>query len=158
MGGTNMFDNPIDRGEIVFGEKLEGINYITRKGVYGVAFNENGQVAIIQNHYGYFLPGGGLEDNESIKECLLREFKEELGCGVYIDNYIGQASMYYFSDVFNHYRHPVGFFFTVDIIAQKNAKAIEEDLTLIWMNPHDCIRHMLKHQAWAVSEVLKYRE
>jgi 8-oxo-dGTP diphosphatase len=128
--------------------------------IYGFCLNKDKKVVLTRDkgEIRFTLPGGGVKNGETAKQALIREFKEELGCDIYITNYIGQASMYYFSDVFNHYRHPVGFFFIVEIIAQKNVKAIEEDQTLLWMNPKDCIKHMLKHQAWAVSEALKYRE
>jgi 8-oxo-dGTP diphosphatase len=52
---------------IIFGEKEEGREYIIRPAVYCVMFNcQYNKVAIIQTGDGkYFLPGGGIEGNES---------------------------------------------------------------------------------------------
>ncbi len=94
--------------EEVFGEKIKDINYVVRKGVYGVTFNKHRQVAMVRNQYGYFLPGGGIEEGENFEECLRREFIEETGYSIIIKNYIGKASKYYYAESFNHFRHPIG--------------------------------------------------
>lgn len=143
-----------NKNKIIFGEKIDGINYILREGVYGVAFNDAGQVAVLKNEYGYFLPGGGLEDGEKLEECLVREFNEELGCNIFIDKFIGEASKYYFSEAFNQYRNPIGFFFKV-IINDDDLESIEKNQTLIWMYPLDCIELLHEHQGWAVLEATK---
>lgn len=150
-----MINENNNKNEIIIGEKKDGIDYVTRTGVYGVTFNKVGQVAIFKTQYGYFLPGGGLENEESKEECLMREFKEELGCDILIDKFIGKASKYYYSDVFNHYRHPIGFFFIV-VIKNESIESIEEDKTLHWMYAQDCLRLLHEHQAWAVLEATKY--
>ena len=64
---------------IIFGEKLEGIEYTDRIGVYGIVFNNEGKIALIMTPGGYFLPGGGIENTESHRMCLHREFMEETG-------------------------------------------------------------------------------
>lgn len=143
-----------NKNKVIFGEKVDGINYIQREGVYGVAFNDIGQVAVLKNEYGYFLPGGGLEDGEKLEECLVREFNEELGCSIFIDKFIGEASKYYFSEAFNQYRYPVGFFFKV-IIKNDDLESMEKDQILIWMYPHECIEFLHEHQGWAVSEATR---
>lgn len=53
--------------------------------VYGLLI-ENGKLLVsdeyIKKHYITKLPGGGLEFGEGTKECLVREFKEELNLDV----------------------------------------------------------------------------
>jgi len=49
----------------------------------------------------YSLPGGGLEENESIEESVIRELKEELSVDVIVRGYVGKretdtAVEYYF--------------------------------------------------------------
>jgi len=53
---------------------------------------------IIKTSTGYILlPGGGIENVETHKECLEREFIEEIGYKIDIKKYIGKASMYHLS-------------------------------------------------------------
>lgn len=82
--------------EKIFGERVEGISYVIREGVYGVVFNNIGQVAVIKNSFGYFSSRGGLEDGEVPEECLVREFIEETGYSISIKDFIGKASKYYY--------------------------------------------------------------
>ena len=145
-----------DDDEKIFGEKVDGISYVIRKGVYGVVFNDIGQVAVIKNPFGYFLPGGGLEDGESLEECLVREFKEETGYSITIKDFIGKASKYYFSDGFNHYRHPIGFFYIVDL-EKRITDLIEKDHELLWIEPLEIANYLYEHQVWAVNEALTIR-
>jgi 8-oxo-dGTP diphosphatase len=51
----------------VFGEKRQGLNYQRRTGVYAVIFHhEKDKILTVRNETGhYFLPGGGMEENES---------------------------------------------------------------------------------------------
>jgi 8-oxo-dGTP diphosphatase len=54
--------------------------------IYGLLINEQQQLLVTDEKYGeqYFtkFPGGGLEFGEGTKDCLVREFKEELGIDV----------------------------------------------------------------------------
>lgn len=45
------------------------------------------------NRVYYTLPGGGLEDNEDLANCVIREIKEELGIDI-----IPQKEIYYYED------------------------------------------------------------
>lgn len=63
--------------EAVFGEKLADQTYIDRKGVYAIIMNEKNEVATVKLPHGYFLPGGGLEGEESKEACLRRECLED---------------------------------------------------------------------------------
>jgi len=46
-----------------------------------VVENENGQVLLVRHTYtkGLYLPGGGVEHGETVKESMLRELEEEGG-------------------------------------------------------------------------------
>lgn len=60
--------------------------------VYGILLNENKQVLVsdefIRGNYFTKFPGGGLEFGEGTRDCLKREFKEELDLHVEIGNHI----------------------------------------------------------------------
>ena len=45
-------------------EKIEGIQYKERAGVYGIAFNGEWHIALVNTPRGYSLPGGGIEAGE----------------------------------------------------------------------------------------------
>ena len=60
--------------------------------VYGVLINEKKQVVVsdefIRGSYITKFPGGGLEFGEGTRDCLRREFKEELNLDVEIGDHI----------------------------------------------------------------------
>jgi len=60
--------------------------------VYGILLNENRQVLVsdefIRGAYYTKFPGGGLEIGEGTRDCLKREFKEEMNLDVAIGDHI----------------------------------------------------------------------
>ena len=60
--------------------------------VYGILINEKKQVLVsdefIRGNYYTKFPGGGLEFGEGTRDCLKREFKEEMGLEVEIGDHI----------------------------------------------------------------------
>ena len=66
--------------------------------VYGILINNNRQVLVsdefIRGKYYTKFPGGGLEFGEGTRDCLKREFKEEMNLDVSIEDHI------YTTDVF----------------------------------------------------------
>jgi ADP-ribose pyrophosphatase YjhB (NUDIX family) len=60
--------------------------------VYGILFNEQGQVLLsdeyIRGQYYTKFPGGGLEFGEGTRDCLKREFKEEMDLEVEVGDHI----------------------------------------------------------------------
>jgi 8-oxo-dGTP diphosphatase len=60
--------------------------------VYGILVNENKQVLVsdefIRGAYYTKFPGGGLEIGEGTRDCLKREFKEEMNLEVEIGDHI----------------------------------------------------------------------
>jgi 8-oxo-dGTP diphosphatase len=66
--------------------------------VYGILLNEHKQVLVsdeyIRGQYYTKFPGGGLEFGEGTRECLQREFKEEVDLDVSIGEHI------YTTDIF----------------------------------------------------------
>ena len=60
--------------------------------VYGIVINEQKQVLVsdeyIRGDYITKFPGGGLEFGEGTRDCLKREFKEEMDLDVHIGDHI----------------------------------------------------------------------
>lgn len=143
----------LDADEKTFGEKLENIDYFERNAVYGIVINSEGKVATIKTPRGYFLPGGGIEGNESHEMCLKREFLEETGYEITIGNYVGRSSLYHISKTYR-YLHGTGFFYFAEMNIKKN-NGIEKDHKLVWLESSECINSLfLEHQSWAVAKAM----
>ena len=82
----------------------------------------------------YFLPGGGMEDNETKDECLHRELLEELGWAIEIEQYIGNAMRYFYAEKEDTYYLNDGFFYIANMVNQQTENC-EVDHVLRWMSP-----------------------
>ena len=61
-----------------------------------VLFNENrDKIVLLHHEYGFSIPGGHLEKDESIKDALLREIKEELDVDYDGELRLADAHKYY---------------------------------------------------------------
>lgn len=146
----------LDVDEIILGEKVNNVDYYERKAVYGIVINNEIKIATIKTPKGYFLPGGGIENDENNQQCLEREFMEETGYEIKVGEYIGNASLYHISKS-NRHVYGIGFFYFVDLIERKN-NGIEDDHTLIWLEPNECIDKLnLGHQSWAARRAMKIK-
>ena len=77
-----------------FGKKIDGHVYESRKSVYGIAFNDSGQILVARARGKVVLPGGGVEGGEGRKKALRREALEETGHPIEIIRKIGRANEY----------------------------------------------------------------
>ena len=141
----------------VFGEKIESLNYQIRIGVYAIIFNSKGdKVLTVQNSRGdYFLPGGGIENNENYQECLEREMLEETGYEVSLGSFIGNAKNYFLSTknepLFND-----GYFHLAKLL-DKRQNPIEDDHFIKWVDLHRVQKLLVhEHHYWAVNQSLKW--
>jgi len=142
---------------ITFGVKEEGKEYIWRPAVYCLMFSpQKNKIAIIRTLKGkYFLPGGGIEQNETHEECLKREAIEEMGMEIIIGCFIGCARRYFYSKNESIYYLSEGYFYLCKK-GKQISKPIDEDHVLEWFEPIQAIKSLVhEHQSWAVSEVKK---
>ena len=69
--------------------------------VYGILLGENKQVLVsdeyIRGNYYTKFPGGGLELGEGTRDCLKREFMEEMNLNVAVGNHIYTTDFYQMS-------------------------------------------------------------
>lgn len=75
---------------------------ITRITTKIVLFNEQGEVALTHYkpnaefpHDEYYLPGGGVEEGETLEEGLRREVREEVGCEIKNIKELGEIIEYF---------------------------------------------------------------
>lgn len=140
----------------IFGEKLDGLDYQLSKGVYAIIINSTkNKVLTVQTSRGdYFLPGGGIENNENYQECLEREMLEETGYKVLIGTFIGNAKRYFLSTK----KEPLindGYFYLAELL-DKSQEPIEDDHFIKWIEI-DKVQDLLVHDHhwWGVKEGLK---
>ncbi|HEK9099158.1 NUDIX domain-containing protein [Bacillus pfraonensis] len=138
-----------------FGYKKENQHYILRPSCYVVIFNEHyTEIAIIKKGTKYFLPGGGMENDETQETCLHRELLEELGWRIEIKQYIGNAERYFYAEKEDIYYLNDGYFYLCKQIDEQTDR-MEQDHMLHWLSPSEA-QHLLihEHQQWAVKQVL----
>ena len=142
---------------ITFGQKEQNQHYITRSAVYAVMCDpQTDKIAVIQKKDGkLFLPGGGIEANETPEECLKREVLEETGMDVNIGDFIGRANQYFYSQNETTYYLNEGQFYRCDA-GQNIYDPIEDDHHLIWIDPVSAIEGLFHaHQRYAVQKTLE---
>ncbi|WP_242309613.1 NUDIX hydrolase [Bacillus cereus group sp. BfR-BA-01331] len=143
--------------KLTFGSKKCTVHYVLRPSCYSIIFHSSSsKIAVIQKGDRYFLPGGGMEGNETKEECLHRELLEELGWAVEMDQYIGNAARYFYAEKEDTYYLNDGFFYIAQRIHE--VEVHEEDHILQWLSPSLAIEHLLHdHQKWAVKQALLLR-
>ena len=115
--------------KLTFGYKKPTEQYVLRPSCYAIIFNSSSKIAAIQKGNNYFLPGGGMEGNETKEECLHRELLEELGWAIEIEQYIGNAERYFYAEKEDTYYLNDGFFYIANMV-QKQTENCEGDHVL----------------------------
>ncbi|OJE43606.1 DNA mismatch repair protein MutT [Bacillus proteolyticus] len=141
--------------KLTFGYKKPTEQYVLRPSCYAVIFNDTcSKMAVIKKRNRYFLPGGGMEGQETKEECLHRELLEELGWAIEIDQYFGNAARYFYAEKEDTHYLNDGFFYIANMV-QKQTENCEEDHVLRWMSPLHAIELLIHdHQKWAVEQAL----
>lgn len=78
----------------VYGEQIDGVDYVRRRCVYGVAIDERGHVLVVRARGKLVLPGGGIEAGETEVAALIRESREESGYTVEVIDELCRARQY----------------------------------------------------------------
>lgn len=135
----------------IFGTQENEV-YLDRKGAYIIPIKgEN--VGVVETPKGFFLLGGGLDNNETDNQCIVRECIEEVGYKVRIGEKVCSAETYY--------KHPtIGFFHPIQVyysgeLLEKVTEPVESDHIFKWVKC-ESIRGKLfvEMQNWALEQVL----
>lgn len=135
-----------------FGERVQTQQYVPRPGSYALLTNTQGRIAVMETPRGCFLPGGGLEGNETPEETLMREVKEECGFDVERLRRIGEAVEYVYTPGNESGIRKECVFFVANVGPAQGA-ATEVDHILVWLEPQEA-EARLAHgsQQWAVRQ------
>jgi ADP-ribose pyrophosphatase YjhB (NUDIX family) len=100
--------------------------------VYGILLNENKQVLVsdekIRGDFFTKFPGGGLEFGEGTRDCLKREFLEEMNLNVEVGDHIYTTDFYQMS-AFNPSQQIISIYYF--------AKALEPITVPLRLNPFE---------------------
>lgn len=141
----------------VFGEKIAGVDYQYRYGVYGIVSRENkSQICLVQAPNGaFFLPGGEIEANENHARALERELLEELGATATLGRYFGQADEYFYSSHRDKYFcNPAYIYETLE--AHFDQAPLEDFNKIFWFDvPTALVKLKRGSHKWGVEQWLK---
>ncbi|MRN53605.1 NUDIX hydrolase [Paenibacillus monticola] len=125
---------------------MTGMKSFRHFGVYGVC-ERAGKMLVIHKGKGpytgrYDLPGGRLEDNESLLKGLEREFMEETGLSVKANSNLGTFDFFvrYPEESFTHMHH-IAVLYAVEIIGNEEPQKLamfegQDSLGTEWVDLH----------------------
>jgi len=133
----------------VFGVPSGG-RLVIRPSAYALINDEQGRIALVRTNQGTFLPGGGIESNESPRDAVIREAREECGLIVRPGDCVARAIQFVYSVAERADFEKRSIFIECDCagLDPTNAEAGHE---LIWTRVDDAIE-ALSHesQSWAI--------
>lgn len=135
----------------IFGTR-ENAQYFDREGAYFIPCHGD-LIGVVETPKGYFLLGGGLENEESHLECIQRECMEEAGYRVCVEGRLCSAESYMKHPTIGYF-HPIQTYYIGQLL-EKVAEPIEKDHVFCWVEYAQLKGKMaLQMQNWAL-DVLK---
>lgn len=134
-----------------FGERTPGVHYRLRPGAYAFIERVRDELALVRTPQGVFLPGGGIEADETPDECLAREVMEECGFVVSPGVLVARAVQFVHSKVERGHLEKRCLFMDARLLSA-TGKPSERDHELIWVSRIAAFQ-LLAHesQRWAVK-------
>jgi 8-oxo-dGTP diphosphatase len=136
----------------VFGARIAGCTYVHRPSAYALVRNPAGEWAVVRTPNGCFLPGGGMERDETPQQTVEREAREE--CGFVLETRAPQASaiQYMYSTEEKKYFAKTCEFVEAEVIDMVSPQ--EHDHELVWMGLNQALAS-LSHEShrWALNRL-----
>ena len=136
-----------------FGNKVEGVEYNNRYGVYAIISDEtNSQIILVQApNEAWFLPGGEIEKGEDHLSALKRELIEELGFTAQIGQYYGQADEYFYSSHRDKYFYNPAYLYEI-VSFEKKQEPLEDFNHIAWFPIDEAILKLKRgSHKWGVE-------
>ena len=125
-------------------EKINFRNRITGK---AIIFDNENNIALVGNGINsfYLLPGGGVDNGESVENGIIRECLEEVGCKVELKEAVGVIDDYRNRDK----KHCINYCYSAKIIGSKGELTLTKEeekngLHVIWMSLDEAIKILEK--------------
>ena len=120
-------------------ERIEDFSTFNARVAVKVAiYDRENLIALVGTKY-RLLPGGGIEDNESLKQAVIRECLEEVGCSVDIIKEIATTEEYRAKTK----RHQTTHFFTATLSGEKGVPQTtqedEQGIQVEWLTQNNAI-------------------
>ncbi|HEY9236842.1 MULTISPECIES: NUDIX domain-containing protein [Phenylobacterium] len=142
-----------------FGDLLPGRDYADRPAAFGLLARD-GRIAVVfvrkpDDATWFDLPGGGVDPGETSAQAVVREYGEEAGLKVRAGEVFGLADQYFVNTEGVAWNNRSSFH-RLEFIAEDASLKIEDDHTLLWLEPLEAIT-ALRHDshAWAVAAWLR---
>lgn len=137
----------------VFGERVVGREYVVRPSAYAIIETERGQVAVVATTLGLFLPGGGIEENETPEEAVAREVLEECGLLIRPGVRVAEAVQLVCSPAENSCFEKPSVFFRA-LVEGAVTSPTEDDHRLLWISIEAAVaRTAHASHAWALRSL-----
>ena len=141
---------------LAFGHPAPGLTYLDRAAAFGIVENTVGEIAVVRvtkpGKPPYFdLPGGAVDPGETESQAVVREFGEETGLVVEVDDLVAEVSQFFLKSDGQPVRN-FGGVHTARMVELKTGLKVEDDHELAWLDPRDAVV-ALRHDAhaWAVA-------
>ncbi|MDP1873375.1 NUDIX domain-containing protein [Phenylobacterium sp.] len=138
-----------------FGAPEPARPYPDRPVAFGVGLRE-GLVALVRvepadGPVRIDLPGGGIDPGETPEAAMAREFVEETGLEVRPLHLLTRADHFFVNGAADSF-NTRGFFYAVEVLAERPERKIEADHSLFWRNPDEALRLLSRDShAWALA-------
>ena len=135
----------------VFGAPQPGMTYRDRPGAYGIAFDGQGNAAVVCSaRKGCFLLGGGIEPGEDEPACIRREALEETGYAVAVGEKVCVGEEFT-ADLNGRPYHPIGHVYLLEL-GKQVSQPVESDHVLTWMPAEEFRKTtFLSYQSWSME-------
>jgi len=144
-----------------FGVPEAGRDYPDRPAAF-VILEHEGRIALVQVAFARGgtrtdLPGGGLDPGETEQDAAIRECGEEAGLRVGSLEPLVRADHYFVNEK-GQSHNTRGVFFAARLLGADPALKIEDDHTLVWVEPVEALRRLDRDShAWAMAAWLRRR-